>query len=319
MRNFERLLLFIAAVLAIVATVSTLFIASDPSLVLALSGEGLKNALDHFAFPIATFAGAIAIVTIYIAVGALIQSMRQNAGTAWEMTQNNFISYAGTERSLPMSAFSDNPFTENFESAFGSGEMVTVKYQSPITTVRRLYDAAKMSSDIEPVPNQTILTQVARIETSYEEFHLRLSRGEVTWLASFVDLAITTRQLRLHLVVTTRRIQTWSYVPVLEFNPELGPKRYLPPFSSGRVADIAADIFTELLCIVDVLHFSQRYEAHANRLLKYAFAVGGFWQNADDRLKVVLTDDNGLHSLWSETHQIIGARVSLATACGSTL
>ncbi len=310
MKHFERPLAWLAAFLSVVASASAIFIASDPSLTWDLSPSGFRYALEQFAFPLATYAGAIAIATVYIAVGALFQSMRQNAATAWEITQSNFLSYAGTARALPMSALSGDPVSDNLTSRFGSNEMLEVEYLSPLTTVRRLYDTRKMSSDIEPVLNPAVVSHISQMEAYYEEFRTRLSRGEVTWLASFVDLAIATRQLRLHLAVTTQRMRGWSYVPVLELNTELGSKRRLPPFSSGHIPAIASDIRSELLCIVDVMHFSQRLEPAATRMLKSAFEVGALWDGADDRLKAVFLA-NDLHALWNETHQIIGARVSL--------
>ena len=139
-----------------------------------------------------------------------------------------------------------------------------------------------------------------------------LAKGDEMWLPEFADLALAVRQLRLYLAVTAGSMKEWEYPPYLREVKEFGSERLLPPFETNMILGIAGNIWMEMLCIVDVLQFSQRLQTQAQCLRKAAFSVHSLKDKVyqDQSMKEIL-EKNSLDVIWREGYKIEGRCVNI--------
>ena len=298
----EPILKIVTGALLFLGIIAIFAIIANEPLSMNISSAGLDYAQKIFSFPITCCTGALATATIQVALAALTQSARQSAAATWQLTLSNFLVYIADNRTLPLSALAEAPFSETFTSSTDVTELFRVTYQTPVTTLRRIYGKNELSTDLEPGPSPELQIQLQRIEKHFGALQSRIRTGDNSWLLEFVDFGVSVRQLRLYLAVTTEKMKTWSFASILEMN-DFGRKRYSPPYSSHYIATISTDIRLELFCIIDVLHFSSRMEPAVQRLVKCAVGIGRMWSTATPHLQQLLTDVH-LDVLWNHPNQL---------------
>jgi len=289
--------------------VSIFLILSHEELQFDPSAEGLKHALELFTFPLACIAAFLTIMTLHIAVQQLIESSLQSAAAAWETVQSTFLVYAKDQSGVPLSLFSDVPFRTPFRKV-EEGEMFTVEYPVPTVTLRRLLDSTHKTQTGELSMSPTLKKELQRLKSTFDLMHDTAQKGDVMWLAHFVDLAGLVRQLRLYLAVQTKGMATWKLEHPLKELKEYGHKRVLPLSSSNEFPGIAGQIRTELLCVANVLLFSQITETDAKMVVNMGLRIGKIWANADTRLGRVF-DENSFQTLWREPHLLDCAKLEI--------
>ncbi|MEX5684116.1 hypothetical protein [Pseudomonas silesiensis] len=158
--------------------------------------------------------------------------------------------------------------------------------------------------------NPTLKKELQRLKSIFDLMHDTAQKGDMMWLAHFVDLAGLVRQLRLYLAVQTKGMATWQLEHPLKELKEYGHKRVLPLSSSNEFPGIAGQIRTELLCVANVLLFSQITETDAKMVVNMALRIGKIWANADTRLGRVF-DENSFQTLWKEPHLLDSAKLEI--------
>ena len=311
MKPHTFLKVFSALQFLVLATflVSIFLILSHEELKFDPSAEGLKHALELFTFPLACIAAFLAIMTLHVAVQQLIESSLQSAAAAWETVQSTFLVYAKDQSAVPLSLFSDAPFRTPFRKV-EDAEMFTVEYPVPTVTLRRLLDSTHKTQTGELSMNPTLKKELQRLKSTFDLMHDTAQKGQVVWLAHFVDLAGLVRQLRVYLAVQTKGMITWQLEHPLKEIKEYGHKRVLPLSSSNDFPGIAGQLRTELLCIANVLLFAQIAEADATIVVNMALRIGKIWANSDMRMSKVL-DENSFENLWREPHLLDSAKLEI--------
>lgn len=298
-----------AIALTAIAALSTTTIIFTSRPVPEFSYDGWKTFLELFSFPLGAVASILAVLTLEVAVRALLESIRQNVISASVLVQSSFIEFTKNTTAIPMAVFDPDPFAAIYNDKWRD-ELFHVEYLAPVFTLQRLFDPQQTRISHEPPLNPKLLSQTEVVLSYFHSLRNGLARGDPSWLRDLAHLMVATRQLRTYLAVRLPKMAEWDFVTVLESNVELGPRIRCPPYRSGMLLDVVSDVRIELLCIACPLGFSPMASRLVIGLGEAAFRLESFRSNLPDNLRKTMTNKL-MYVIWNESDCLRGHKIEI--------
>ncbi|WP_152681967.1 hypothetical protein [Chromobacterium subtsugae] len=273
-----------------------------------LTDQGFNHVLDIFKFPLTCLASVFVVMTVRVAVAALLASTQQSVAATWLLIQSGFLAYVKSDRRMYIASLQADPFLDDFSGVTDNDVMMGVIYMSPQTTLRRLFSNVNKIDGLEPQVNPFVLKKLDDLEVLYDRIKQELAGGESAWLVTLADMAVLVRGLRIYLAVKSATMDGWKFPPVLQSGAL--ERKAMPAFERKILTSITFGMKLELLCLADVFHFCQALEFKTHSVVKMAVGVGKIGSDLCSR-SGYSDEKYRIEDLWVDPHRIQGEKINI--------